>query len=110
MLKKFISFPFFNSLKSAVAYPAQFKLALGTGSQSFLVNFKPYEIKPDEPVVEPQEQPAFYNVYDEDEFPPEEPTRELPEEEDSREPSESNRNPETGEQKKPFRSYQKKGL
>jgi hypothetical protein len=107
MLKKFINFPFSHSLRRVIAYPAQFKLALGTGSQSFLVNFKPYEIKPEAPVVDPEEQPGFYNVYDEDEFPEGSPSHyELPEEEDSKEPPERKRSPEPDEQKKPFRNYQ----
>lgn len=43
-----------------------------SGSQSFLSFFKPYEpAKTDEPVVDKEDQPGFYNVYDEDEFPEE---------------------------------------
>jgi len=29
-----------------------------------------YDIKPDEPIVDPEDQPGFYNVYDDDEFIP----------------------------------------
>ena len=32
---------------------------------------KLYDIKPDEPIVDPEEQPGYYNVYDEDEYPEE---------------------------------------
>ena len=56
-------------------FPAlRYNVALSSGSsQSFLSFFKPYETaKTDEPVVEPEEQPGFYNVNDEDEFPEQE--------------------------------------
>lgn len=63
----------FNSqLKKAAAFlaPTSYKVALsGAGSFSFVSNFKPYDVKPDEPILEPEEQPNYYNVYDDDEFP-----------------------------------------
>lgn len=111
MLRKFINFPFSHPLKRVIAYPAQFNFALSAGSHSFLVNFKPYEIKPEVHVVDPEEQPAYPNVDVEDEFPEGSPSHyEQPEEEDSKEPSQKNKSPEPDEQKKPFSSYQKKGM
>src|SRR5690242_5936150 len=49
----------------------RYNVALSSGSsQSFLSFFKPYDTaKTDEPVMDKEEQPGYYNVYDEDEFP-----------------------------------------
>ena len=43
------------------------------------LSMKLYDVKPDEPIVDPEDQPGYYNVYDEDEYPEE---RKEPERED----------------------------
>jgi len=73
MLKYFINSHLASIQKAATSFQSRlspFQMALATsGSNNYIFNMKTYDIKPDEPVLEPEEQPGYYNVYDEDEFP-----------------------------------------
>ena len=84
----------------------RYNVALSSGSsQSFLSFFKPYDTaKTDEPVLEKEEQPGYYNVYDEDEFPEEKEPKPGRTETEKREdpPAVTNRVPPTEDPKGPM--------
>jgi len=74
MLKYFINSQLFSLQKVFTSFQSRvvpFQMALASGSNNYLFYTKIYDIKPGEPIVEPEEQPAYYNVDDEDEFPDE---------------------------------------
>lgn len=84
-------------------------LALSVGSRSFLINFKPYEIKPEQQAVEEDEHSA-YRPDDEDVLPKEEQSQfEESLEEDRQSTYESNKSSSFNQSKEPFRDNHKKG-
>jgi len=63
--------PGFSNMLASLAAP-KYNVTLSGASGNHIMNMKLYDVKPDEPVLDPEEQPGYYNVYDEDEFPEEE--------------------------------------